>query len=345
MTLPTDRRIREIGRGIARQLVEGVGSGAGRQLVIAVSGGADSSALLLTLTDTQSRHGWRVRAAHVDHLIQAESVRAGFRSAARDLAATAGVPYHLIAADAAAEAAESSDGLEAAARRVRYRSLTELALELGAPAVTVAHTQDDQAETVLLHILRGSGLDGLSGMPRVRPLNDPLNDEVALVRPMLDLTRADAEAVCTAYGWTPAHDPSNDDPAHTRNRVRRSILPAMREINPNISERLAELARAVGPDRELLNLIGRQTLKQALDDDGRLPRRVFLSLPGQLQVRVIRALALAQGAALSSERTASALQVIHNGHGVVELPQGVRLRVARGAVQIEASSPPDTPAG
>ena len=341
MTLPTDRRIREIGRGVARQLVESVGSGAGRQLIVAVSGGADSSALLLLLSDTQSRHGWRVHAAHVDHLIQAASVRDEFRASATELAATAGVPLEIVEADASSEADSSSDGLEAAARRVRYRALNDLALSLGAPAVATAHTQDDQAETVMLHILRGSGLDGLSGMPRVRPLSD----EVALVRPMLDVSRAETESVCQAYGWTPAHDPSNDDLIHTRNRVRRSLLPLMQAINPNVTERLAELARSVGSDRELLDLVGRQALEQILDEDGGLPRRLLLSLPGQLQVRVIRSFTQAHGVTLSSERTASALQVIHNGHGVVELPEGVCLRVAGGAVTIEGSSPPDIARG
>ena len=341
VTLPTDRRIREIGRRVARQLVESVGSGAGRQLVVAVSGGADSSALLLLLTDTQSRHGWRVRAAHVDHLIQTGSVRAEFCTSAGELANTAGVPFDIIEADASSEAASSSDGLEAAARRVRYRALNDLALAFGAPAVATAHTQNDQAETVLLHILRGSGLDGLSAMPPVRPLSD----EVALVRPMLDVTRAETEFVCLAYGWTPAHDPSNDDLIHTRNRVRRSLLPLMQAINPNVSERLADLARSVGSDRELLDLVGRQALEQILDEDGGLPRRVFLSLPGQLQVRVIRSFTQAQGVTLSSERTASALQVIHNGHGLVELPEGVCLRVAGGVVTIEGSSPPDITGG
>ena len=341
MTLPTDRHIREVGRGIARQVVEHLGSGAGRSLVVAVSGGADSSALLLLLTDTQSRHGWRVRAAHVDHLIQSDSIRSEFRASAAALSQTAGVPLHLLEADAATEADASSDGLEAAARRVRYRALTELALRLGAPAVAVGHTQDDQAETVMLHLLRGSGLDGLCGMPRSRSLSD----DVTLVRPMLDVSRAETEQVCRAYEWTPAHDPTNDDLVQTRNRVRQSLMPMMREINPNVSERLAELAQAVGLDRTLLELVGRQALEQMLDADSRVPRRMFMSLPGPLQVRVVRSLAQMHGATLSSERTASALQVIHNGHGVVELPEGDCLRVAEGVVTFERSSPPDTESG
>ncbi len=336
MTLPTDRRIREIARTAARSVVDQLGQGHGKPLVVAVSGGADSSALLLVLTDTQSRHGWRVRAAHVDHGIQSNEVRGRFRRAAQELAAVAGVPLDMLQADARTEAERSGDGLEAAARWVRYDALAELARERGAPAVAVAHTLDDQAETVLLHLLRGSGLDGLSGMPPLRALGDDLR----LVRPLLEVTRSQTEAVCRAYGWAPIQDPSNEDPAHRRNRIRRSLLPLMDEIHPGVGGRLAQLARSVAADRELLELIGRETLSQLVDANGAMARRSFLALPGPLQVRVIRAFCQGQGVTLSAERTAAALQVIHHGHGVVELPGGVRLSVAGGTMGFKSACPP-----
>lgn len=305
-------------------------------MVAAVSGGADSSAMVLLLADTQSRHGWRVRAAHVDHLIQSDEVRSEFREAAADVAGRAGAPLDLVEADASSEAEASSDGLEAAARRVRYQALTRLALERGAAVVAVGHTQDDQAETALLHILRGSGLDGLSGMPPTRSLHD----EVELVRPLLDVTRAETEAVCHAYGWSPVSDPSNDQLEFTRNRVRHSLLPLMAEINPNVAERLAGLAKTVRSERELLDMIGQQTLEQLRGEAGALSRRLFLSLPGQLQNRVVRALCREAGVILSSERTAAALQVIHTGHGRVELPDGVWLSVAGGTIGLVPRCPP-----
>ena len=341
MILPANRQTRETGRRISRALVDAVGTGFGRPLLVAVSGGADSSALLLLLADTQGRHGWRVRAAHVDHLIQSEQVRSEFRRAARDVAALAGTPIDVIEADAPSEAARSSDGLEAAARRVRYAALTRLAQDRGAPAVAVAHTQDDQAETVLLHILRGSGLDGLSGMLPRRPLEDG----VVLVRPMLEVTRSETELVCDAYDWRPIHDPSNDQLEHTRNRIRQSLLPMMSEFNPNVAERLAQLARSVSSDRELLDLIGQQTLKQLRNSDGAVPRRPFRSLPGQLQNRVLRSLCREHGVILSTERTAAALQVIHTGHGEVELPGRASLTVADGVISISRGCPPHSGVG
>jgi len=330
MARPTDRQTREIGRRISRSLVTHVGPGFGRPLLAAVSGGADSSAMLLALADTQSRHGWRVRAAHIDHAIQSESVRAEFLEAAGQVAAIADAPLDAVQADAISEAATSSDGLEAAARRVRYQTLVRLAQERGAPVIAVAHTRDDQAETVLIHMLRGSGLDGLSGMPATRELSDG----VRLARPLLGVTRAETESVCQAYGWQPVDDPSNEQLEYTRNRVRRSLLPLMQEINPNISERLAQLAQSVSSDRALLELIGRQALEQLRDGSGALSRRSFLALPEQLQNRVLRTLCREHGANLSSERTASAIRVIRAGHGVIELPGGRRLSIADGTIEL-----------
>ena len=336
MTLPTDRRIREIGRTVSRAVVDRLGQGFGKPLVVAVSGGADSSALLHLLADTRSRHGWRIRAAHVDHAIQSSAVRTRFRETSRRLATIVNVPLDIREADARAEADRTQDGLEAAARRVRYEALARLARERGAQAVAVAHTLDDQAETVLLHILRGSGLAGLSGMAPLRPLGDGLQ----LVRPMLEVTRTETEAVCRAYEWTPAEDPSNLDPVHTRNRIRMSLLPLMRELNPNVAERLAGLAGSVAGDRVLLEMMGAQALAQLRDEHGAIARRSFLSLPGQLQVRVIRAFCRERGVTLSAERTAAALQVIQHGHGVVELPEGGRLSVARGTIALDPGCPP-----
>ncbi len=338
---PSDRAIREIGRRAARGVVELLGVGYERPLIAAVSGGADSSAMLLLLADTTARHGWSVRAAHVDHLIQSDSVRQTFRSSSRELADLVGVPYHVAEADAPSEAERASGGLEAAARAVRYRALKQLALDCGAPAIVVAHTRDDQAETVLLHMIRGSGLDGLSGMPQVRDLGDG----VRLARPLLDVTRAETVAVCDAYGVTPVDDPSNDEPIYTRNRVRQSLLPMLESFNPNISERLAELAKSVGADRELLELVGSQTLQQLRGASGKLARRQFLALPGQLQVRVIRAFCAEQGITLTAERTAAALQVILHGHGVVELSGRHNLTVARGTIALAPPCPPQDVAG
>ena len=329
-----DRQLRALGRTVADALTVAAGEGRGRPLIAAVSGGADSSAMLRLLADTEERHGWRVRAAHVDHGIQAEPIRRRFRCAVEQLTARLNVPLDVLDVDAPAEAQRSGDGLEAAARHVRYRALTDLALRRGAPIVAAAHTRDDQAETVLLHILRGTGLDGLSGMPSIRSLADG----VELVRPMLQLTRADSEAVCRAIGWEPVHDPSNDSSRHTRNRVRRELLPLMREFNPNATERLVQLAALASDDRALLDRMTQDALESSRGDDA-LRRRSLLALPDALRARVVRQFCRERGVELTAERTAAAMAVIGSGHGRVEAPGGSRLTVAGGTVRLETANP------
>ena len=329
----SERQLRALARTASDALVDAVGEGHGRALIAAVSGGADSSAMLWLLRDTQQRHGWRVRAAHVDHGIQTAEVRRSFRCAVQRLCAQLGVPLDILEADAPADADRSGDGLEAAARRVRYQALSELALERGAPIVAAAHTRDDQAETVLLHILRGSGLDGLSGMA----IRRSLADGVDLVRPMLQLSRADSEAVCRAIGVEPVHDPANDSSVHTRNRIRQSLLPLLREFNPNAASRLAQLAQLASDERALLDQITQDALESARNADA-LDRRALLSLPDALRARVVRLFCREQSIELTSERTAAALAVITSGHGVVELPGG-RLSVADGTVTLDTAAP------
>ena len=347
MSHATSRPTRARARRVSDALLQAVGPGHGRPLIVAVSGGADSSALLLLLADTVSRHGWSLRAAHVDHRIESEDVRATFSRAAQGLAQRLGLPFDLLQVDAPAEAARNSDGIEAAARTVRYDALIQLARNLGAPAIAAAHTQDDQAETVLLHLLRGSGLDGLSGMPLLRSLTDGI-DNINLVRPMLSLSRADSESVCRAIGWQPVHDPSNDSDAHTRNRVRRTLLPLMRDINPRVVERLASLSELASADRAALEDLTRCALEQVKQAQrGRiqtLDRRRMLDLPPTLAARVVREYCQARGIALSAERTAAAMAVITSGHGTAQLPGG-SLSVADGTVSLALNRPQTAPPG
>lgn len=292
--------------------------------------------MLWLLADTQSRHGWSIRAAHVDHGIQSAQTRRRFRWAVEQISARLAVPLDLLDVDAVSEAERSGDGIEAAARRLRYDALAQLAAERGAPIVSVAHTRDDQAETVLLHILRGSGLDGLSGMP----ISRPLTDHVELVRPMLGLGRKDSEAICRAVDWQAVHDPSNDSPQHTRNRVRSELLPLMRQFNPKIVDSLAQMAEVVGADRALLEAMAQDSMQASLTDRrDALDRRAILALSDALAARALRAFCRERGVELSAERTSAAMAAIRSGHGRVELPGGAHLSVAGGTVALEQIYP------
>lgn len=206
------------------------------KLLVGVSGGADSLALLHLLW--QRLGAARLVVAHLDHgLRPAAAAEAAFVEAT---AAAWQIPFVSQKINVARLAECDKLSLEAAGRQARYRFLAEQAQVVGATAVAVAHHADDQAETVLLHLLRGSGSAGLRGM---RPVSDvPGAKGVVLVRPFLHLSRAEIEAYCARHGLEPRHDSSNDDGQFTRNRIRHELLPLLESYNPQISARLQQLA-------------------------------------------------------------------------------------------------------
>jgi tRNA(Ile)-lysidine synthase len=195
-------------------------------LVVAVSGGTDSTALLLLLGDLAPELGIVLHAAYFDHRIR----RTGAQDAqfVSDLAARIGATIRIGRAERAPKSEDE-------ARQARYAFLRRVAGERNATLIATGHTRDDQAETVLLHLARGSGLAGLAG---IRPLRD------GIVRPLLSIGRSDTIAVCAATGITPREDPSNRSLRYARNRVRRRVIPELQVINPQVTEALARLADA-----------------------------------------------------------------------------------------------------
>jgi tRNA(Ile)-lysidine synthase len=198
----------------------------GVHVLAAVSGGADSMALLRALVEAKRRAGGagRVLAGHVNHHLRGAASDADERWLCHECREL-GVPLEVRREDAAALAASEGDGLEAAARTARYRLLTEMAEAAGARFVVTAHTRDDQAETVLFRLLRGAGLRGLAGMRRRRELSP----SVVLVRPLLDVTRAELEAYLHGLGQSWREDASNANVQFARNRLRHELLPYVRE--------------------------------------------------------------------------------------------------------------------
>ncbi len=231
-------------------------------LVVAVSGGPDSLCLLHILAALARSGGPQLHVAHLDH---------GFRGAqsaseARAVVATAaawGIPATLAYADVPAMARAAGQGSQAAARRARYVFLAEVAHAVAARAVAVAHTADDQAETVLLHALRGAGPAGLRGMRPVVPWaewaaeytavhveNVPFSTRTAalLIRPLLETTRAEVLAYCAQHQLIPAEDPSNSSPRYARSRVRHRLLPALAAHNPQVVAALGRTAQICADD-------------------------------------------------------------------------------------------------
>jgi tRNA(Ile)-lysidine synthase len=212
-------------------------------LVVASSGGPDSQALLYSLLAQRDDLDVRLHVAHLNHNFREEADEdARFVAAqARELS----LPSTVEKADPIAYQKEQGiSSFEAAAREVRYDFLARVAEDTGAAAVALGHTADDQAETVIMHILRGTGLHGLRGMEPISPWRHPRKDvQTTLVRPLLEVAKADTEAYCKGRSIPYRIDPHNASLRFTRNRVRHKLMPTLRSYNPRIRESLLRLAR------------------------------------------------------------------------------------------------------
>jgi tRNA(Ile)-lysidine synthase len=226
---------------------------AGNTVVVAVSGGADSLCLLHVLQTLAPDLGCNLHVAHLNHALRpASGADAAFVA---ERAAELGLPYTVERRDVGALARAQRVSLETAARRARYEFLHGVAAAASAAGIATGHTRDDQAETLLLHLARGSGLGGLAGMP-------PRRD--ALIRPLLEVGHAQTVAYCAALGLVPRQDESNLSPAHRRNRIRREALPRLEAIQPAASANIARAARLLAADLALIERLARHALAHAV---------------------------------------------------------------------------------
>ncbi len=236
--------------------------------VVAVSGGADSVALLHSL------HAVRTGAlvvAHLNHRLRGTESD-GDALFVQELAGRLGLACHVQEVDAAAAAAGAN--LEATARRLRYAFFRKVAAEEGAHWIATGHTADDQAETVLHRLIRGTGLQGLRGIPSVRGLEGVgTASSLVLIRPLLNVTRAEVEEYLSSVGQSYRNDSSNVDPRFTRNRIRHELLPQLKAFNPDIVSSLGQLAAQAGEAFEVLEA-----------DAGRLLKEVELPRAGSLVI-------------------------------------------------------------
>jgi tRNA(Ile)-lysidine synthase len=226
----------------ARALAAYAAPARGDGLAVAVSGGADSVALLHALRTLASPRGWRLEVVTVDHGMRPGS--AADADFVVDHAKTLGLRAHRVTVAAAELAAGRDAGPEGAARAARYRALAEVAAGVGCRFVATGHTMDDQAETVLLQLLRGAGPDGLGGMA-VR--------DGWLLRPLLGVRRSETRACCRALDLAWRDDPSNADQRLLRNAVRLRVLPLLEELRPGATGTLARTAELARSEREWLD--------------------------------------------------------------------------------------------
>jgi len=259
----------------------------GQRALVAVSGGADSMALLHLLHRAE-RAG---AVAHFDHQTR-DGASADDAAFVVDAAASLGLPCYTVSQPIEAMATERRESFEMVAREARYAFFRETAIAHGFDVIATGHHADDQAETVLLRLIRGVSPAGLAGIPPVRDL-----DGIRVVRPLLDCTRAALVAWLEAEGIAWREDTSNDDARFERNKVRRDLLPHLaREYNPAVGVALNRLARLQRMDDALLGQYTEEALARCLDLGRRLQRDPFLALDPALRYRcMVRCIQIAGG--------------------------------------------------
>jgi tRNA(Ile)-lysidine synthase len=285
----------------------------GNRVVLGVSGGPDSLCLLDVLHSLGAKHRLELYVAHLNHGLRPEA--AAEAEFVRGQAEQRSCGYYSETVDTRAVAAAHKQSLETAARELRYDFLRRVARRVDASRVAVAHTADDQAETVLMHLLRGSGLRGLRGMRPKRAIGKlaPSNCDaspaaaqspvtnyqlpVFLIRPLLQITRSEVLSYCAEHNLTPSVDASNSNVRYVRNRVRHELLPLLEAYNPNIRAGLARTAEVLAGDYEIwheaVQRLWQDSVRIAAEGDGRVSfdREPWLALSQAQQRALLRAAA------------------------------------------------------
>lgn len=255
----------------------------GEKVIVGVSGGPDSITLLHVLHRLSPRLGISLWAAHLNHGLRGSESLAD-EEYVRTFTADLTIPLVTARMNVREHARAQRLTTEEAARELRYEFLFRAAWTVGAAKIATGHNLDDQAETVLMRFLRGSGVDGLAGIP-------PTRDGI-IIRPLLSVERADIERYCREHGLEPRRDSTNQDPAFVRNRIRLRLIPLLREeYNPRITDRLASIAEQMRADAEILDELASEAYQKAVRKKGgevALSLEQFRALPLSIQRRLVR---------------------------------------------------------
>ena len=317
----------------------------GETIVVAVSGGADSTALLLALEElkTINKITLDIYVAHLDHRLRKSSAKDAKWVA--DLATKLGYRSVIGRSTVAETARATSDNLEQAAREARYAFLERTAKKVSANYVLAAHTMDDQAETILLRLMRGSAGAGLGGMEAVRPLSK--KSSIKLVRPLLWARRADTEDYCRLRKTEFLSDEMNEDQTFARVKVRKQLLPLMESFNKKVVEALSRTATLLREDGAVLfsdsgSLLQRASLEGETETPA-LDVKVLSDAPPALRRRALRQwLSEARGSTrrLEMVHLSSVEKLLEGNAGgrVVELPSGGRVRRRRNRLEFESEN-------
>ena len=309
----------------------------GERVVLAVSGGPDSLALLHAMVHIAPERDLTLHVAHLDHRLRPDS--ADDASFVRAQAEALGLAVTLGTADDTA--APKGKSPEEAARERRYRFLNEVARATGSARIATAHTLDDQAETVLMRVLVGAGRRGLSGIPPKRWY---------VIRPLIDVRRAEIEAFCSALGLEPRIDPTNADPAFLRNALRNDVLPSLRRaVNDRLPESLARLSDIVRDEDYFLDrAASAAALPEETDSGARLSIDRLRAVDPALQRRAIRLLARVLGPGIDHAHTEAVRKLALEGStgDELHLSGGLKARLEYGFLVVGRTSslePPPSP--
>ena len=320
----------------------------GETIVVGVSGGADSTALLLAIEELKTHHKLynTICVAHLDHRLRKSSSKDAKWVAA--LATKLGFQSVIVRSKVAEDALEANENLEQAARNARYAFLERTAKKVSANYVLTAHTMDDQAETVLMRLMRGSAGAGLGGMEAIRPLSK--KSSIKLGRPLLWARRSETEAYCRLRKTEFLSDEMNDDETFARVKVRKHLLPLMQSFNNRIVEALSRTAAQLREDGAVLYNDSGALLGQASSSDEEsetktpaLDVKVLANAPPALRRRALRQwLADARGSTRRLEMVhLSAVENLLKGNAggrVVELPSGGRVVRRRSRLEFESEN-------
>ena len=300
-----------------------------QKLVVAVSGGPDSVCLLHTLANLQKGLGIKLHVAHLDHQLRGAESEADARYVA-ELAHQLDIPATIESRDVSAHQVRQRISLEEAAREVRYTFLAQVAESIGADLAAVGHTVDDHVETILMHLVRGTGARGLRGL---QPLGlwQSSGHHLTIIRPLLQVSREETADYCNRYQLIPRMDASNLSLSPLRNRIRQQLLPLLQSYNPQVAEAILRTARIATDelaflDEEVARLWGEIAQKQ--ENTILLDKEKFRQLPPALKRHLLRA---------SIEKLLGNLKDIETRHieeimSALDKPAGKRISLPDGLI-------------
>jgi len=302
----------------------------GSRVLCALSGGADSVAMTLALIESAEKRKLTVFAAHLNHGLRGDESDRD-EAFSKSFCAAHAVPFLSERADIAKHAAESGRGIEETARILRYDFLERAADSFGCDKIATAHNQNDNAETLILNLVRGAGLDGLGGIPPSRG---------RIVRPMLMAARKDIERFLAERGQAYVTDSTNSDTAYSRNLIRHIIIPELKKLNPNLIETLASSAMLLRADADYLNA----AIAERVQTDGscaRIPLEALEGEPDAVKSRIFREACRTAGGILPTRRQTEAflrLAASKNPSSEQNLAGGLLARREYAAIIVEYSA-------